>query len=146
MKRLVAVLLACLIGFICFVWPTKYRRSEMKLGEGVTLQIRENRFTGATERLTVKGWLPNEPDLPPVGPAVAVLPPPQPMPKVAVDCYDAKGNLVPDQFAKYGGITMACAPGQTAVPTAGARTLGKVSALNASANFGEGKMLPNVES
>src|SRR5437660_6278966 len=33
---------------------------------------------------------------------------------VAVDCYDAKGNLVPDQFAQFGGVTTGCAPGQTA--------------------------------
>ena len=33
---------------------------------------------------------------------------------VAVDCYDAKGNLMPDQFAQFGGVTTSCAPGQTA--------------------------------
>jgi hypothetical protein len=33
---------------------------------------------------------------------------------VAVDCYDAKGNLVPDEFAQFGGVTISCAPGQTA--------------------------------
>jgi hypothetical protein len=33
---------------------------------------------------------------------------------VAVDCYDASGKLVPDQFAKFGGVTTSCAPGQTA--------------------------------
>lgn len=33
---------------------------------------------------------------------------------VAVDCYDASGKLVPDQFAKFGGVRLSCAPGQTA--------------------------------
>ena len=33
---------------------------------------------------------------------------------VAVDCYDANGQLLPDQFAKSGGVTTSCAPGQTA--------------------------------
>lgn len=32
----------------------------------------------------------------------------------AVDCYDAKGTLVPDDFSKFGGTRTACAPGQTA--------------------------------
>ena len=36
------------------------------------------------------------------------------MKAVAVDCYDAKGNLVPDEFAQFGGVTISCAPGQTA--------------------------------
>jgi hypothetical protein len=34
----------------------------------------------------------------------------------AVDCYDAKGILVPDSFAKFGGVQSACAPGQTSKP------------------------------
>jgi hypothetical protein len=37
---------------------------------------------------------------------------------VAVDCYDSNGNPVHDRFdgfaAKYGGVTTACGPGQTA--------------------------------
>jgi hypothetical protein len=34
---------------------------------------------------------------------------------VAVDCYDAQGNLVPDSFfEKFGGVQLSCAPGQTA--------------------------------
>ncbi|MGA8429429.1 MAG: hypothetical protein WB729_06380 [Candidatus Sulfotelmatobacter sp.] len=33
---------------------------------------------------------------------------------VAVDCYDAQGLLVPDSWAKFGGVQMSCAPGQTA--------------------------------
>ena len=33
---------------------------------------------------------------------------------VAVDCYDSKGNLVPDKFAGFGGVQLSCAPGQTA--------------------------------
>jgi hypothetical protein len=34
---------------------------------------------------------------------------------VAVDCYDASGNLVPNPFfEKFGGVQTACAPGQTA--------------------------------
>jgi hypothetical protein len=34
---------------------------------------------------------------------------------VAVDCYDAQGNLVPDTWGeKLGGVQMSCAPGQTA--------------------------------
>ena len=31
----------------------------------------------------------------------------------AVDCYDAKGNLVPDPFKKFGGVQLGCAPGET---------------------------------
>lgn len=124
MKRLCGlVLLACLVGFICFVWPTKYRRSELKIHD-VTFQIRENRFTGATERLTVRGWVANEPDLPPLPPAAVVLPPPRPVPilpeprpvPLAVDCYDAKGKRQPDAFAKLGGVTTGCAPGEITVP------------------------------
>lgn len=34
---------------------------------------------------------------------------------VAVDCYDAQGQLVPDKFfASFGGVQVECAPGQTA--------------------------------
>jgi len=33
---------------------------------------------------------------------------------VGVDCYDAKGDLLPNPFAQFGGVTTACAPGQTA--------------------------------
>ncbi len=33
---------------------------------------------------------------------------------VAVDCYDSNGNLMPDQFAQYGGVQLSCGPGQTA--------------------------------
>ena len=33
---------------------------------------------------------------------------------VTVDCYDSNGNLVADPFAKLGGVTTGCAPGQTA--------------------------------
>jgi len=33
---------------------------------------------------------------------------------VAVDCYDSKGNLVPNPFAKFGGVQDSCGPGQTA--------------------------------
>lgn len=33
---------------------------------------------------------------------------------VAVDCYDSKGNLVPDDWEKFGGVKLSCAPGQTA--------------------------------
>jgi hypothetical protein len=32
---------------------------------------------------------------------------------VAVDCYDAKGNLVPDFAKQFGGVTVACGPGET---------------------------------
>jgi hypothetical protein len=33
---------------------------------------------------------------------------------VAVDCYDDRGGKIADDFAKFGGVTTACAPGQTA--------------------------------
>lgn len=33
---------------------------------------------------------------------------------VAVDCYDDKGVKYDDFAAKFGGVTTACAPGQTA--------------------------------
>lgn len=32
---------------------------------------------------------------------------------IAVDCYDKAGNILPDEFAKFGGVQTACAPGQT---------------------------------
>jgi hypothetical protein len=41
---------------------------------------------------------------------------PKPNPElraIAVDCYDSNGRLVPDQFAKFGGVQLSCAPGQT---------------------------------
>jgi hypothetical protein len=33
-----------------------------------------------------------------------------------VDCYDSKGNLVPDPYAEFGGFIVSCALGQTAKP------------------------------
>lgn len=33
---------------------------------------------------------------------------------VGVDCYDSKGNLLPDPFAKFHGVQLSCAPGETA--------------------------------
>jgi hypothetical protein len=35
---------------------------------------------------------------------------------LALDCYDTKGNLLPDPFADIGGIITSCAPGQIAKP------------------------------
>ena len=35
-----------------------------------------------------------------------------------MDCYDAKGNLLPDESKAFGGFTVSCAPGMTAKPTA----------------------------
>lgn len=32
----------------------------------------------------------------------------------AVDCYDSNGNLMPDPFAKLGGVRLDCPAGQTA--------------------------------
>ena len=34
----------------------------------------------------------------------------------AVDCYDQKGNKLPDPFAKYGGVQTGCGPNQIAKP------------------------------
>ncbi len=33
-----------------------------------------------------------------------------------VDCYDAKGNLIPDPFAKFGGVRESCGPNQIEKP------------------------------
>ena len=49
-----------------------------------------------------------------IGRDTAEKPSPQQLRAVAVDCYDSKGKLVPDKFAEFGGVTIACAPGQTA--------------------------------
>jgi hypothetical protein len=49
-----------------------------------------------------------------IGRNTAPKPNPQELHTIAVDCYDSKGNLVPDQFAKFGGVQLSCAPGQTA--------------------------------
>jgi hypothetical protein len=49
-----------------------------------------------------------------IGRETAPKPNPQELHAVAVDCYDSKGNLVPDQFSKFGGVQLSCAPGQTA--------------------------------
>jgi hypothetical protein len=49
-----------------------------------------------------------------IGRSTAQKPNPQELHAVAVDCYDSQGNLVPDQFAKFGGVQLSCAPGQTA--------------------------------
>jgi len=51
-----------------------------------------------------------------IGRNTADKPNPEQLQAVGVDCYDSKGNLVPDKFADLGGITVACAPGFTAKP------------------------------
>ena len=49
-----------------------------------------------------------------IGRETAPKPNQQELRAVAVDCYDSNGNLVPDKFAKFGGVQLSCAPGQTA--------------------------------
>lgn len=49
-----------------------------------------------------------------LGRGSAPKPNPQEIHAVAVDCYDSSGKLVEDQFSKFGGVTISCAPGQTA--------------------------------
>jgi hypothetical protein len=49
-----------------------------------------------------------------LGRNTAKKPNPQELHAVAVDCYDSKGNLMPDQFAKFGGVQLSCSTGQTA--------------------------------
>lgn len=38
-------------------------------------------------------------------------PPAKPVP---VACFDAQGKEIPDWFAKFGGVRVACAPGEVA--------------------------------
>jgi hypothetical protein len=49
-----------------------------------------------------------------LGRFTADKPNPQQIHAVAVDCYDVNGNLVPDPFAKFGGVRLECPVGQAA--------------------------------
>jgi len=49
-----------------------------------------------------------------LGRSTAPKPNPQEIHAIAVDCYDANGNLAPDKFANIGGVRLSCPPGQIA--------------------------------